>query len=611
MYVVTFYSYKGGVGRTMALVNVAALLAAQGKRVLIVDFDLEAPGVPSYGLLNCAHGQKGIVDYVHHYLETSEAPNAADYIIECAVDGEHKIWVMPAGDNTQASYSPRFASIDWDYLYKHQHGADLLDDLKNQWADHEAEFDYVFIDSRTGNTDIGGICTRQLPDAVVNMFVPTKQNIDGLVPIVNQIREDAIAQERPISLLFCPSNIPDLFDEDDILGKALKNAAQKLGYGNPAELEPPVSYVRHWPNMELLDQPLVVLSRAQSKLAKEYQKLTTAIISQNAADRDGALAALERLPGIYEATRKGRKSQTATKVIDLALEISKHHETDSDVAIAAARLFSAAGEYEQEERSLSNAIRASDGIGRPRLLRAVARINLNRKEAALEDLREIITSPDGTNFEFRPAIQLFPTVVDEPLKEGFELFSRPRTHIRAKIELSRLLLSDRSYHSAIADELQAAMKREEPSDDLRLNLVNTIMLALIGSGRFEEAIAFARSYRDDESDSESFNLAIASWGATGVVPQEQFALLDEKLTMDDADQNVHQCIALVRGIVGRTDDALAELTKSQDRSTTGGAFSCWTFTQRSAEQFSADLDAMREALENGLELNPPFLAYRN
>lgn len=42
--IVTFYSYKGGTGRTMALANTAWILAANGKRVLAVDWDLEAPG---------------------------------------------------------------------------------------------------------------------------------------------------------------------------------------------------------------------------------------------------------------------------------------------------------------------------------------------------------------------------------------------------------------------------------------------------------------------------------------------------------------------------------------------------------------------------------------
>src|SRR5262249_13442037 len=44
----TFYSYKGGVGRSMALANVAALLARWGQRVLVLDWDLEAPGLEKY-----------------------------------------------------------------------------------------------------------------------------------------------------------------------------------------------------------------------------------------------------------------------------------------------------------------------------------------------------------------------------------------------------------------------------------------------------------------------------------------------------------------------------------------------------------------------------------
>ena len=43
--VITFYSYKGGTGRSMALANIACLLArqsGQGRGVLVIDWDLEA-----------------------------------------------------------------------------------------------------------------------------------------------------------------------------------------------------------------------------------------------------------------------------------------------------------------------------------------------------------------------------------------------------------------------------------------------------------------------------------------------------------------------------------------------------------------------------------------
>ena len=42
--IVTFYSYKGGTGRTMALANVAWILASNGLKVLVVDWDLDSPG---------------------------------------------------------------------------------------------------------------------------------------------------------------------------------------------------------------------------------------------------------------------------------------------------------------------------------------------------------------------------------------------------------------------------------------------------------------------------------------------------------------------------------------------------------------------------------------
>ena len=49
--VITFYSYKGGTGRTMALSNLAVLLAPQHNAttpILMIDWDMEAPGLHHY-----------------------------------------------------------------------------------------------------------------------------------------------------------------------------------------------------------------------------------------------------------------------------------------------------------------------------------------------------------------------------------------------------------------------------------------------------------------------------------------------------------------------------------------------------------------------------------
>ncbi|HUU23744.1 MAG TPA: P-loop NTPase, partial [Phycisphaerae bacterium] len=47
-YIFTFYSFKGGVGRSMAVLNVAYDLAGRGRNVLILDMDLEAPGLSGF-----------------------------------------------------------------------------------------------------------------------------------------------------------------------------------------------------------------------------------------------------------------------------------------------------------------------------------------------------------------------------------------------------------------------------------------------------------------------------------------------------------------------------------------------------------------------------------
>ena len=59
--IVTFYSYKGGVGRSMALANVAEWFRLQGLRVVMVDWDLEAPGLESFFSAADSKERKAIV----------------------------------------------------------------------------------------------------------------------------------------------------------------------------------------------------------------------------------------------------------------------------------------------------------------------------------------------------------------------------------------------------------------------------------------------------------------------------------------------------------------------------------------------------------------------
>src|SRR5260370_1101090 len=77
--IVTFYSYKGGTGRSMALANVAWILASQGKRVLVLDWDLEAPGVHRYFYPFLVDqdlvSSEGVIDFVIKFATAAATPD--------------------------------------------------------------------------------------------------------------------------------------------------------------------------------------------------------------------------------------------------------------------------------------------------------------------------------------------------------------------------------------------------------------------------------------------------------------------------------------------------------------------------------------------------------
>ena len=82
--VITFYSYKGGVGRSMALVNVATLLSKWGKKVLMMDWDLEAPGLENFFKEELKSvdwsQQKGVIEWLNAQ-QNGEAVKWQDWVI--------------------------------------------------------------------------------------------------------------------------------------------------------------------------------------------------------------------------------------------------------------------------------------------------------------------------------------------------------------------------------------------------------------------------------------------------------------------------------------------------------------------------------------------------
>jgi len=223
---IAFYSYKGGVGRSLALANLAYVLAREGKKVLVMDLDLEAPGQHQTDLFRMGTPGPGIVEMLTDYLDYRQGLNdgktqepyqlkletylrigqAWQFDRETAEAAESgSLWLMPAGEVDKPDYQQRLAGLDWDCFYQEQ-GRAWFQLLKKELR--QRGFDYVLIDSRTGLSDEFYITTLELADTVVCVTGYNRQNIEGTKRILDVLRSDSVKQEygeRRLILVASPS----------------------------------------------------------------------------------------------------------------------------------------------------------------------------------------------------------------------------------------------------------------------------------------------------------------------------------------------------------------------------------------------------------------------
>jgi TIR domain/CobQ/CobB/MinD/ParA nucleotide binding domain len=228
--IVTFYSYKGGTGRTMALANIAWILTANGRRVLVADWDLESPGLYKFFqpfLDTDISLRPGIVDLIRRYAwavveaeidpaDRRKARQDVAKLIDMHVEDIKRYvlplnWGFPHGGAVEflppgvenPDYVATLAALDWDNFYDNLYGALFFDALHLCF---KREWDYVLIDSRTGLSEIADICTVHLPDIVIDCFTLSAQAVDGAAMIAESVRSHS---ERSIRILPVPMRIDD------------------------------------------------------------------------------------------------------------------------------------------------------------------------------------------------------------------------------------------------------------------------------------------------------------------------------------------------------------------------------------------------------------------
>ena len=330
----TFYSYKGGVGRSMALANVGEYLYSRGARVVLVDWDLEAPGLETFFFddpkrLADVRSQLGLIDLLEDYKRRflkarASVSDASDGVspqvltqllpIETYLFPVHEpkpgagaLWLLPAGwrttptpssaapvgnaDDRFSKYAALVQSFDWSDFYTRFEGEAFFDWFRTELLSSPGAadgadttpVDAVLIDSRTGVTEVGGIATRQLADVVVCLTAPNYQNLAGVADMSRSFLHKDVLEARKqsnLEVVIIPARVDETGEttEQNKFRErfdALTTPPRTFAHLNIDPWDLLIPYVTKYAYAETLT---VNAANTNQRLERAYKNLTTHLV---------------------------------------------------------------------------------------------------------------------------------------------------------------------------------------------------------------------------------------------------------------------------------------------------------------------------------------------
>jgi hypothetical protein len=229
---VTFYSFKGGMGRTTTLAAFALDRVRRDEHVVVIDLDLDAPGLGSvFG--GEAQSPYGVVDYLierpilgEHHSDLLDHSSLVDLK---TVRSSGSLRVFPAG-RLDEHYLGKMARLDFEPPpagLRHPL-EDLLLQIRDKWKP-----DWILLDSRTGFSETAGMLLSGLAHFHVLVGVDSEQSWQGLGYAVGKLGAERVRRGFPqAEVLLVQGLVPVLKREQrDALLEGFQERASDLFQG--------------------------------------------------------------------------------------------------------------------------------------------------------------------------------------------------------------------------------------------------------------------------------------------------------------------------------------------------------------------------------------------
>ncbi|MGE4297109.1 MAG: P-loop NTPase [Desulfovibrionaceae bacterium] len=218
---IVFFSIKGGVGRSTALAAAAWNLAEQGKRVMVLDLDLESPGLSSGLLPEGRRPAFGITDWLVEDLVDNGDQVFESMVATSALSRNGEIFIVPAHGNPPGEYVAKLGRVWMPKLTDaaareswSERLARLIDKLENRW-----EPDVVLIDSRAGIDEVASACITDIGASTILLFaIDGDQTWSGYRILFQHWRRTGAVRDIRERLQMVGAMIPELGTEEYFQG---------------------------------------------------------------------------------------------------------------------------------------------------------------------------------------------------------------------------------------------------------------------------------------------------------------------------------------------------------------------------------------------------------